>query len=138
MKQVFLRFGLLLPLILAFALECHPAGVVMYFMNANGPDFQDTCSYFNLIPFGYGQCGPLLTALLTCVLIILSIIFIFCFREGIRKVIFSLSIAAVFTSLFQLMLGLRWFTRINAAVTALMLLETGIAFLLGKYTPQRS
>jgi hypothetical protein len=136
MKQMLLRFGLLLPLIPALALECHPAGVVMYFMNANGPDFKSTFSYFSLTPFGYGQYGPILTALITCVLALLAVLFLFRPRRGLRKAIFFLSIAAVLASLLQLTLGLRWFTWINAAVTALMLCETAVALFLGRSTPQ--
>jgi uncharacterized membrane protein YfhO len=137
MKRTLLRLSLLLPLIPAFALESHPAGVVMYFMNANGPDFQSFCSYTDLTPFGYGQWGPILTVICTCALAALSVIFIIRAQQSVLKAIFWLSIAAAVASLSQGMLGLRWLTWVNVVVAALMLLEAGLAFFLRKCTPEK-
>lgn len=49
----------------AVVLEFLPYGVVMTF--ADGPDktFQITTAYFDLLPFGYGNFFPLITAVLT-------------------------------------------------------------------------
>ena len=131
MKRVRAGLCVFIPLILALILESRPDGVVLYDLNMNDPDFKSTVSYFSLVPpFGGFNFGPILTVILTFVLLVLSIVYVVCLRENIRKLIFWLSIAAVVTSLLPLLFGLRWFTVLNAAVTALMLFEAVITWLL--------
>ena len=57
-----------------FILELLPNGVVLNFANPEGESWRRTYSYFNLIPFGYANFAPFITALLTIVLIILLVI----------------------------------------------------------------
>ena len=130
-----LRLSLFPPLIAALLLERDPSGVILYFMNANGPPFRETVSYFDLLLVGYGDFGPFLTGVLTCVLSVLALVFLFLPREGLRKAIFCLSAAAVIASLLHLLTGLpvtsglQVFQPVNAAVSGLLLLETGLVWL---------
>ena len=59
---------------ITFILEMLPNGVVLNFANPEGESWRRTYSYFNLIPFGYANFAPFITALLTVVLIILLVI----------------------------------------------------------------
>ena len=56
---------------IALIFELLPNGVVLRFMNPEGEPWVRTYSYFSLVPYGYANFGPLIAAVLTCVLIIL-------------------------------------------------------------------
>lgn len=127
MKTMRSRWCLLIAPVLAIILESLPFGVVMYFLNMEGPDFRRTFSYFDLISVGYGHFGPILTAIFSCVLLALAILYTIFLRKGIRKAIFAFSLLAVIASLTPLLSGLRSFSLINAVVTILLLLEVGIS-----------
>ena len=64
-----------LPL-LALVLECLPVGVAMNFMGdpAVGDTFTEYVSFFSLLPVGYGNVFPLLTGVITAVLLIVAVI----------------------------------------------------------------
>ena len=59
---------------IALIFELLPNGVVLRFMNPEGEPWVRTYSYFSLVPYGYANFGPLIAAVLTCVLIILTIV----------------------------------------------------------------
>ena len=54
----------------ALIAEFLPWGVKMKFMNPEGPPFTELCSYFDLLPVGYGNLFPMLVALFTCLLLL--------------------------------------------------------------------
>lgn len=56
----------------AFLLTLHPRGVAMRF--AGGPDetFYDWFCYWSLIPMGYGNWGPIITAVCTALSTVLA------------------------------------------------------------------
>ena len=63
---------LLCILIAALVLEALPNGVVIYFANPEGDPFRETYSYFSLTPYGYANIFPLITAVMTCVLLLFT------------------------------------------------------------------
>ena len=64
-------------LIAILVLEVLPYGAVLHFANPEGEPFRETFSYFDLTPYGYANFGPFITAILMCVLLILSVIKLF-------------------------------------------------------------
>ncbi|MBR5453686.1 MAG: hypothetical protein IKV54_06370 [Clostridia bacterium] len=105
----------------AIVLELLPYGAVMRFANPEGDAFRRTYSYFSLLPFGYANFGPLLTAILTSALAVLSLIFIFRDATGIRVAVLTVSaLSAVTSSLPLLMFGIGYFSAIGFAVTLLL------------------
>lgn len=65
------RLGALLFLAAAFALEWLPNGVQMrWAMPPGEPVRVSYCAYFSLLPFGYGNVFPLLTAVTTALLLV--------------------------------------------------------------------
>ena len=54
----------------ALIAEFLPWGVQMNFANPEGPPFTELCSYFDLLPVGYGNLFPMLVSILTCILIL--------------------------------------------------------------------
>ena len=108
----------------AVVLECLPYGAVLNFGipdNSSGHAyFRETYSYFDSMTFGYGNFGPLLTAIMTCVLIILSIIYLFLGKDGLKKAVSVVSGIALVFSLMPLMFGIRFFSVVGGVISAVL------------------
>ena len=127
------RLLLLIAPIIALILECLPNGVIMIF--ADGPDstFKVTYSYFGLTPIGYAMYGPFLTAAMTCVIIILSLIYIFTARQGLKIAILVLAAYGMAFSVLPLhIIGVEEVTVINILVAVCLLAEAILVLPLKK------
>lgn len=113
---------LILPVI-TLVLELLPYGAVCNFANPEGEPWRRTFSYFSLTPFGYANFAPLLTALLTCVLLVL--LTVYCVTGSRRAGVAGRCVCwlGVVASLGPLLLGIRFFSWIGLAITACLLLE---------------
>ena len=87
MKKRFLY--LILPII-TLILEALPYGAVCVFASSPTERLRETFSYFDLTPFGYANFAPLFTAIITCLIFIL--LMIYCIK-GIFALFFFLFIA---------------------------------------------
>ncbi len=123
-------------LIITLTLEIFGKGAVLVFGNPEGADWYKTYSYFSMIPFGYANFGPFIAAILTCVLLLLSIIALFKNSKKICKAIFIISCIAVLISLSQLLYGLRYFNTVSLAISILLIMFTGINFYVLKSRKQ--
>jgi len=114
----------------ALALEASPWGAVCNFAVApesgGGVDRQ-TFSYFDLTPFGYANFGPFLTALLSCVLLVLTVIGCFALKGGLLKCITGLSAAAAVSSLLPLAFGISFYSVVGLLITLLLMASTATA-----------
>lgn len=111
-----------LPL-LAIILEVLPYGAVLNFASPDSEPVRQTFSYFDLTPFGYANFGPLLTAILTVVLFILSLIYLIKSSNGVKMAITIVSIIAVLTSLMPVLYGLSSYSVIGAIISIVLLIE---------------
>ncbi len=128
-KDKYMLMGI--PLI-AVILEALPFGAVLNF-GTQADDgtisyVRETFSYFDLTPFGYANFGPFLTAILSCVLLIVGIIYCKTGSVKCKGAIKALSIAAAVTSILPLMLGREYYSIIGITITAAMLFEIFYAF----------
>ena len=121
----------LLPLV-ALILEFLPNGVVLNFANPEGEPWRRTYSYFSLTPFGYANFGPLIAAILTCVLLVLVVIYLFKPRKGLNTAILNVAGFATAASLMPLMFGFDYITVIGVIITALMAGAFGCGFIKTK------
>lgn len=117
---------LILPLTALF-LEFFPHGAVLNFADL-GEDgtfhtVRVTCSYFDLLPFGYGNFGPLLTGLLTCVLLLLMVLFFILQKRPLLKAAGAVLSVSVVASLMPLCFGLSYFSVIGAAISLILIAE---------------
>ena len=116
----------------AVVLEALPYGAVLNFsVQAEDGSFglmRQTYSYFSLTPFGYANFGPLVTALLSCLLLLAGIVYLLCGR-GMRA-IKIISIIAVSTSLSPLLFGISYFSLLGGIISVLLGLEVAVAFLI--------
>ena len=124
-------FSAFLP-IAAFVLELFPNGVVLRFWNPEGEPWVRTYNYFSLLPFGYANFGPFLTAVLTCVLLALVVIHLFKPRKGLNIAIMNVSGLATVTSLMPLMHGINYITATGIVISVLLAVTFGLSLLKNK------
>jgi hypothetical protein len=119
-------FLLILLSVVILVLEWIPGSVVLRFANPEGEPWIRTYPYFSLTPFGYANFGPFLTAILTCILLLLVIIHWFWQGNGLNTSIAVLSALATITNFLPLMYGVSYLTPIGVVIGLLL---AGIFFL---------
>ena len=126
------RIGFVLLSISAVILELLPYGAVLNFANPDGEPWRRRFSYFSLTPFGYANFGPFITAMLTCVLLILSVICIFKYSKGLNTAIMNISGIATLVSLSPLLFGISYVSAVGVAITVILLAIFGLCFVKEK------
>ena len=120
MKKRFLY--LVLPII-TLILEVLPYSAVCIFASSPTDRIRETFSYFDLTPFGYANFAPFLTALITCLIFVLLLIY---WLKG--NTVFAIKaknilyVAAVM-SLGPLVFGLSYFSVVGALITTCLIAE---------------
>lgn len=123
------RLLLLIAPVIALILECFPYSVTLKFADGPNSTYTEAYSYFSLTPFGYATFGPLPAAVLTCVVILLTLIYIFRPNTGLKSTVGVLSIVAAVLSISPIIFGFDFITVIGVIVTLLLIAE-GILFIL--------
>jgi len=116
----------------ALILELLPNGVVLNLANPESDPWRRKYSYFSLTPFGYANFGPFITAILTCALLVLIVIYLFKPNKGLNTAILNVSGIATAASLMPLMFGFDYITAIGVIITALLAGTFGTCFIKGK------
>lgn len=114
-KNIF-HFVILLIVLLS---EVLPNGVVLNFANPEGEPWRRTFSYFSLTPFGYADFAPFITAILTVMLLILSIIFLVK-KKSINSVFKIISGTTAVISVFPMLYGVEYITITGIVITVLL------------------
>lgn len=109
---------------LALGLEMLPYGAVCNFANPEGEPWRRTYSYFDLLPFGYANFAPFLTALLTCVILVLLLVYVFTGASRLAAVTRNLLVVCTVLSLCPLLLGIDYFSVVGSLITLVLLVET--------------
>lgn len=109
--------------IITLALEFLPYGAVCNFSNPEGAPWRKTFSYFSLTPFGYSNFAPLITAVITC--LIFALLIIFCVKGNTRLAIIAKNASYVATviSLCPLALGMSYFSFVAGLITLSLIAE---------------
>jgi hypothetical protein len=127
------RFLLLVCPVTSLILELLPWGAVLNFGQPDGEPIRQTYSYFSLTPFGYANFGPLITAVLSCVLLVLSIAAAIRPVQRLWRANGNVAIVAALVSLSpRVMFGARYFTPIGGAITLLLVAHTVLMIVLLK------
>ncbi len=117
-------------LLCTLVLEILPYGAVCNFANPEGPPHRATYSYFSMIPYGYAHFSPLITALLTCVLLLIVIIaFIFKKELGTKTAVLS-GIASVI-SLCPMLYGIDDYSIVGALISLCLIAATVVISIHG-------
>lgn len=122
-------FILIFPII-AIILEILPCGAVLVFAPSPTDRVRETFSYFSLTPVGYANFAPFITALLTCVILLLALVSIK--LEKMRKAVFWLSLATAIISLLPLAFGMDYYSVISGMITIALAIESVLAKILIK------
>ncbi len=120
---------LILPII-TIILQILPCGAVLVFAPSPTERVRETFSYFNLTPFGYANFAPFITALLTCIILLLALISIK--LEKMRKAVFWLSLAAAIISLLPLVFGKDYYSVVGGIITITLVIESVFAKISAK------
>ena len=120
---------LILPII-TIILQILPCGAVLVFAPSPTERVRETFSYFNLTPFGYANFAPFITALLTCIILLLALISIK--LEKMRKAVFWLSLVAAIISLLPLVFGIDYYSVVGGIITITLAIESVLAKISAK------
>ena len=126
------RIALLVLPLTALILELLPSGVVLRFANPEGEPWVRTYCHFDLTPFGYANFGPLIAAALTCVLLLLVVIYLIKPRKGLNTAIMNVSGFAAVAAFGPLMFGTEYLTVIGIVVGLLLVATFGACFIKEK------
>ena len=111
---------------IALILEILPIGAVMVFATSPTKQTIEVYSYFSLLPVGYANFTPLLTGILTVLIILLGVIALFKFDNAAsrRKAMFVCSVISLLLSIVPLFLfGTVGMTAASYAVSCAILLS---------------
>lgn len=114
---VFLVFN-----VCSLVLEALPYGAVCNFASPE-ETITKTYSYFSLVPYGYANFGPFITAMLTCILFVSAILLFTPVAKKTVKASTIICAAALVTSLMPLMFGLTCYNYVSLAVSLLILVQ---------------
>ncbi len=115
-KKSLISLGLLIVILI---LEILPYGAVCIFATET-ETYRKVYSYFSGVPYGYANFGPFCTAMLTCVMLLLSTINLLLKKKNFSGILIMISISSVFVSILPLFSGIRYFTVIGGVITLLL------------------
>lgn len=115
-------------LLCTLVFEILPYGAVCNFANPEGPPHRATYSYFSMIPYGYAHFSPLITAILTCVLLLIVMISII-FKKAIGKKTAILAGIASLISLCPMLYGLDDYSIVGALISLCLIAATVVVSL---------
>lgn len=117
------RFWCLIFPIITLVLEILPYGAVCIFATSPTEKVKETFSYFDMIPFGYANFAPFITAMLTCVIFLLLIVF--CIKGNVSTAIKAKNMlhVAIVMSLGPLVYGIEYFSLVAGLITLSLVAE---------------
>lgn len=128
MKKSYLL--MVLPVV-AIILELLPIGAVCIFASPT-ETVRETYSYFSLVPYGYADFGPLITAALTCAMLIVAVI-AFCSKNPkLVRAILVIGIIALITSFLPLVHEIRYMSVVGDAICVVMAVQVVMAIVMDR------
>ena len=118
---------LILPII-TLILEILPYGAVCNFMrpSIDGTHighFRELYSYFDLMPFGYANFSPLITAIITCIILAMLLIYLVTGKSHILTGVRFALCFGVIISLCPLLYGINFYSVVGALITVSIIAE---------------
>lgn len=114
-------------LLLAFVLELLPYGAVFRVADYEGESKRILLSYFDLLPYGYGNVGPFLTAILTVMLLLLTA-YLWLRKKPLGIPSIVLTALAVSTAAFPFYIGIEFTSPVGWCITAALIAAICISF----------
>ena len=126
------RFLYLLLPVVTLSLEMLPYGAVCNFANPEGKSWRRTYSYFSLTPFCYANFAPLLTAIVTCAVLVLLLTYCFTDRHRVVGAVKALLCVGAILSLCPLLLGVSFYSLVGGLISASLIAELVLIFCFTK------
>ena len=128
MKKRFLY--LILPIV-TLILEILPYGAVCNFMrppsevNSDAPvgHFRELYSYFDLTPFGYANFAPLITAIITCIVLLILVIYCFSGKVKLARTAKNILCVGAVISFGPLLLGPHFLSVVGVLISISLIAE---------------
>ena len=126
MKKRFLY--LILPII-TLILELLPYGSVCHFMLPSTTEgvpagrFRELYSYFDLTPFGWANFAPLITAIITCIVLLILVIYCFTGKERLAKTAKNILCVGAVISFGPLLLGPHFLSVVGVLISISLIAE---------------
>ena len=119
---------LILPVI-TLILELLPYGAVCNFMLPSTTEgvpagrFRELYSYFNLTPFGWANFAPLITAIITCIVLLILVIYCFTGKERLAKTAKNILCVGAVISFGPLLLGPHFLSVVGVLISISLIAE---------------
>lgn len=119
---------LILPII-TLVLEILPYGAVLNFMRPSTTEgvpagrFRELYSYFDLMPFGYANFAPLITAIITCIVFLILVFYCFTGKELLVRVAKNILCVCFVISLGPLVYGITFFSVVGMLISLSLIAE---------------
>lgn len=115
------KTGMVLLPVVTVILELLPYGAVLIFADSPTERIRKTFSYFSLAPVGYANFAPFITGILTCVLLVLTVISLK--KANVTQAVFVVSLIAAIFSFIPLLYGLSHYSVLGGIISALLVME---------------
>ena len=119
---------LILPVI-TLILELLPYGAVCNFMLPSTTEgvpagrFRELYSYFDLTPFGWANFAPLITAIITCIVLLILVIYCFTGKERLAKTAKNILCVGAVISFGPLLLGPHFLSVVGVLISISLIAE---------------
>ena len=113
---------LLLPVV-TLILEILPCGAVCIFATSPTETARATFSYFDLLPFGYANFTPFITAIITCIISLLLVIYCFTGKEQLARTAKNILCVGIVVSFVPLLFGIAFFSIVGLLISLLLIGE---------------
>ncbi len=112
-------------LLVALILEALPFGAVLIFADEQGQRNVSTFSYFSLIPYGYANFFPLITATLTVLLGVLSILILLRRLRALKlqNAVFICTVITFVCSVSPILYGIEYMSVTGAGISIMLLIS---------------
>ena len=107
---------LLLPII-TLVLEIVPYGAVCIFATSPTKTIRETFAYFDLVPFGYANFAPFITAIITCIISLLLVIYCFTGKEQLVRMVKNILCVGIIVSFGPLFFGIAFFSIVGFLIS---------------------
>ena len=113
----------------ALILEILPYGAVCNFAVSPEKVQRKTFSYFSLVPYGYANFTPFITALITCAVFALLLVYCFNCKHRVANVAEILVGVGAVVSFGQLLLGLNYISLVSVLISLALVAEFILLYL---------
>ena len=122
--------------IVTLILEIIPYGAVCNFArpatDGSIGHFRQLYSYFDLVPFGYANFAPFITAIITCIILLLMVVYCLTGRLKWASAAKNVLYVCAAISLCPLLYGIRFYSLVGGLITATLITELLLLRILTK------